>query len=237
MRFNCGSKGYEDHCDDDDSDHPFDESSSSEVATTRLHIDEKSHPWRWQRWRGGRCCAVASGSCPEKEDVFTESIVELYSKGSPVMKTKVHYVASTETAKYISWYGCSAGGYMTRAQNAVGVHVEHVATVKLSMQQRNKVIKGGVTWDRTQSMQQPRMRSSVQKARDKGQAMHRRRMYSLCQQAKKKLWALTLTDVRRRLINEKFDVGMESLNSVTHVIARHQSVSFHKDATCSIRYF
>ena len=42
MRFNCGSKGYEDHYDDDDSDHPFDESSSSEVAT-RLHIDENSH--------------------------------------------------------------------------------------------------------------------------------------------------------------------------------------------------
>jgi hypothetical protein len=41
MRFNCGSNGYEDHYDDDDSDHPFDESSSSEVAT-RLHIDEKS---------------------------------------------------------------------------------------------------------------------------------------------------------------------------------------------------
>jgi len=60
------------------------------------------------------------------------------------MKTKVHYVASPERAKYISRYGCSAGGYMNRAQNAVGVHVEHVATVKLSMQQRNKVIKGGV---------------------------------------------------------------------------------------------
>eukprot|EP00985_Skeletonema_marinoi_P019369 scaffold11074_cov85-Skeletonema_marinoi.AAC.2 len=95
-------------------------------------------------WRGVQCCAVASGSCPEKEDVFTESIVELYSEGSPVMKTKVHYVASPERAKYISRYGCSAGGYINRTQNAVGMHVEHVATVKLSMQQRNKVIKGGV---------------------------------------------------------------------------------------------